>query len=110
MLKTLTAGLVASFLAACSSAPHKTAETSLSEPARPTISAEAQLALDKAESDTREAESKFALWTTTQNALMAAHEAARAGDSAKVIAEAGFASSQARNGLAQIQYPTTEQK
>ena len=109
-MKTLTASLAAVLLAACGSVPQKTAETTSSESAKPTISAEAQQALDRAETYAKEAKAKFALWTSTQNALKSAQDAAQVGDSAKVIAEASYASSQAKGGLAQLQYPSTEQK
>ncbi len=76
--------------------------------ATPMLSAEAEQALAKAEADINLARSKFALWTSAESAIKSARKAAIAGDSAAVIKHAGQASDQARLGLAQIDYPTTE--
>ena len=76
----------------------------------PTISAEAEQALTKAEADINLARSKFALWTSAEIALKSARKAASTGDSAAVIKHAGQASDQARLGLAQIDYPSTEKE
>jgi len=101
--------LLALLLPACgaiqtfSSEPTQTA-------AKPTISQEAQAILAQAAADVEYARSKFALWTTAETALNAARDAAAAGDSAGVIKHAGYASSQVRLGIAQLDYPTTERK
>lgn len=103
------AGLFALALSACSQTPTKTAEAP-KEPEKPTISAEAQKALDQAEADVKSAKAKFALWTTAETALKQAQEAAKAGDSAGVIKQSAFVSEQVKGGLAQLSYPSTEQK
>ncbi len=102
-------GLSAIALTACGSAPTKAAEATR-EPAKPMLSEVAQQALDKAEADVKNAQARYALWTTAKNALAAAEDAAKAGDSAAVIKHAQFASSQAALGIAQLAYPGTEQK
>lgn len=66
--------------------------------------------LTQAAADVDYARAKFALWTTAEAALNAAHEAAAAGDSAGVIKHSGYASSQVRLGIGQLDYPTTERK
>jgi PBP1b-binding outer membrane lipoprotein LpoB len=83
-------------LSACSSAPQKPVEVQpakAAEPAKPTINP-----------------AKQAVWTSADSAIKAAREAAKAGDSAGVVKNAAFASAQAKAGLAQLSYPTTEQK
>ena len=102
-------GLVALALSACSQTPTKAAEAP-KEPAKPTISAEAQRSLDQAEADVKTAKAKFALWTTAETGLKQAQEAAKAGDSTGVIKQAAFVSEQVKSGLAQLSYPSTEQK
>ena len=109
-MKLITASLATLLLAACSSTPQKATEAKPTEPTKPTISAEAQKALEQAEADAKEAKSKFALWVTSESALKAAEEAAKTGDSAAVLTNATYASSQAKAGLAQLNYPSTEQK
>lgn len=106
------ASLIGLFMIGCSATPTKSAETPKTPAAvaAPTISAEAQKALIQAEADVKTAKSKFALWTTAETALKAAQEAAKAGDSAGVIGQAAYVSSQVKQGLAQLNYPTTEQK
>jgi murein lipoprotein len=106
---------LAVLLTACSNAPQKAAEApapvkAAEAPAAPTISPEAKQVLDQAMADIKEAKAKFALWTTADGALKAAEEAAKAGDSATVIAKAKFASAQAKAGIAQLSYPLTEVK
>ena len=109
-------GLSTFALSACSSAPAKTAEApkqaaeAPQAAAKPTISDAAQQALAKAEADVKAAKAKFALWTTTSKALETAQEAAKEGNSAAVIKNAQFASSQAALGIAQLSYPSTELK
>lgn len=102
------AGFTALFLAACATAPApKTAEA---KPAAPALSDEAKSALSKAEADIKAAAAKYALWTTAESALKAAQDAAKAGDSAKVIAQSKEASTLAALGIEQTKYPSTEQK
>lgn len=95
-------GLATLGLSACSTAP------SMGEAPKAALSEDAQQALTKAEADVKAAKAKFALWTSTANALENAQEAAKAGDSATVIKESKFASSQAALGIAQLSYPSTE--
>ncbi len=102
--------LIALVMAGCSATPTKTAEAPKSAAAAPTISEEAQKALAQADADVKTAKSKFALWTTAETAYKAAQEAAKAGDSAGVISQAKYVSSQVKQGIAQLDYPTTEQK
>ena len=69
------------------------------------ISTEAANALKQARDDVKMAKSKNALWTTAADSLKDAEEAAKKGDSATVIKEAGEASYFVRKGLAQLNYP-----
>jgi hypothetical protein len=109
-LATITGlGLFTFALSACSQMPASTAEAP-KEATKPAISEEAQKALAQAEADVKTAKAKFALWTTAETAMKAAQEAAKAGDSAGVINQAKFASQQVKGGLAQLSYPSTEQK
>ncbi len=75
------------------------------EAAKPSLSAEAQAALDKAKADVKDAKSKNALWTTAENALKAAETAATQADSATVLKQAKLASDHVQKGLAQLNYP-----
>lgn len=84
-------------LAACQSAPPA--------PAKATLNDEAQMALAWAESDVKSAQSQGALWTTAENALKAAKEAATKGDSAAVIKNAKTASTHAKLGIEQKKLP-----
>ncbi|MEW5787468.1 MAG: hypothetical protein AB1899_06400 [Pseudomonadota bacterium] len=102
-------------LSACSQTPATSSEApkqpaAAAAPAAPTISDEAKQALTQAEADVKSAKSKFALWTTAETALKQAQEAAKAGDSAAVVKQAKKASEQAQFGIAQLSYPSTEQK
>ena len=72
--------------------------------AKATISAEAQAALTAAQAAVKDAKAKFALWTTAENALKAAEDAAKTGDSATVIKQSKLASDHAQKGLAQLNY------
>ena len=81
------------------SAPAKAASGSAA------ISAEAAAALKQAQADVKMAKSKNALWTTAADSLKDAEAAAKKGDSATVIKEAGEASYHVRKGLAQLNYP-----
>ncbi|MCL6555445.1 MAG: hypothetical protein K6T56_03675 [Burkholderiales bacterium] len=83
-------------------------QTTPSQPqaaATPALSDEAKAALAKAEADVKAADAKGALWTTAEDALKAAKEAAQKGDSAAVIKHAKTASEHAALGLAQKSYP-----
>ncbi len=109
------AGLTAFALSACSSTPAKAdkaaaAPAAAQEAAKPMLSEAAQQALAKAEADVKLAKSHFALWTTAENAMKSAQEAAKAGDSAAVIKQAKFVSDQVTRGIAQLSYPSTELK
>ncbi|MBI5330282.1 MAG: hypothetical protein HZB71_06680 [Betaproteobacteria bacterium] len=110
-LAALLALLVAS-VSGCATAPQAetkaAAPAAPAKPAVPALSEAAVKALAQAEADVKMAKAKFALWTTAQNALKAAQEAAKAGDSAKVLKEAAFASDQVKGGLEQLNYPSTE--
>jgi len=75
------------------------------EPAKASISAEAQAALTAAQADVKAAKAKNALWTTAESALKAAETAAEKGDSGAVLKQAKLASDQAKKGLAQLDYP-----
>jgi murein lipoprotein len=70
------------------------------------ISPEAQAALSAAQADVKAVKSKNALWTTSDGALKAAEEAAAKGDSATVLKQASWASSQAKLSTNQLTYPT----
>lgn len=71
------------------------------------LSDEAKQALAQAEADVKAAREKKALWTTAQEALKQANEAAKKNDSAAVIKHAKKASEHAKLGIAQTQYPQT---
>jgi len=103
------ASLLALYMTGCTATPTKSAEAPKAA-AAPTISEEAQKALAQAEADMKTAKAKFALWTTAETAFKNAQEAAKAGDSANVISQAKYVSGQVKQGLAQLNYPTTEQK
>lgn len=74
------------------------------------ISAEAADLLMQAETDVANAQAKFALWTSAETALAAAHAAAQRDDSAETIRQARIASDQTRLGIEQLDYPSTERK
>lgn len=111
-LAVLLAALVAG-ISGCATAPQAetkaAAPAPAAAPAKPALSAEASAVLAKAEADVKMAKSKFALWSTAQKALENAQAAAKEGDSAKVLKEAAIASSQVKLGIAQIDYPLTNQ-
>jgi murein lipoprotein len=92
-------------LSGCAGMNANTASSQPAEAAKPTISAEAQAALDKAKADVKDAKSKNALWTTAENALKAAETAAEKGDSAAVMKQAKLASDHVAKGLVQLNYP-----
>lgn len=87
------AGLMALFLSACAT----TQSASIND--------EAKAALAQADKDVKEAKAKFALWTTADGALKAAHAAAKKGDSDNVIKQSKLASEHVKMGLAQTAYP-----
>lgn len=108
------AGLTAFVLSACSNTPAQAdkaaAAPAAKEAAKPMLTEAAQQALAKAEADVKLAKSHFALWTTAENAMKSAKEAAKAGDSEAVIKQAKFVSDQVTRGIAQLSYPSTELK
>lgn len=75
------------------------------EPAKATITAEAQAALTAAQSNAKAAKDKNALWTTAENAIKAAEAAAEKGDSETVMKQTKLANDQISKGLAQLDYP-----
>ncbi len=89
-------------LSGCAGTETKPADKAAAAPA---LSAEAQAALTAAQADVKTAKSKTALWTTADDALKAAEEAAKKGDSATVIKQSKLASDHAKKGLAQLNYP-----
>ena len=95
------------FLAACATGP---APQAAAKPAAPALTAEAKSALAQAEADIKAAKAEYGLWTTAQDALKDAQEAAKKGDSTTVLREAKEASALAKLGLAQNKYPSTELK
>lgn len=78
------------------------------EAAKPAFSEEARQALAKAEADIKEAKAQRALWTTAEDALKKAQEAAAKGDSAATLKFSKAASEYARLGLMQKTYPLTK--
>lgn len=73
---------------------------------KPQLTAEAKAALAAAEAAHKDANAKFALWTTADDALKAAKAAAEKGDSETVIKQAKVVQDQTQKGLAQLSYPT----
>jgi len=96
ILMALAAGALA--LAGCQTTP---------EPAKQALSDEAKMALSWAEADVKDAQKAGMLWTTAENALKAAKDAAGKGDSATTIKQAKLASEHAKLGQAQKKYPHT---
>lgn len=74
----------------------------------PTLSEEAKQALAEAEADVKEAKAQKSLWTTAEDALKKAKDAAAKGDSAATLKFSKTASEQARLGLSQKSYPSTK--
>jgi murein lipoprotein len=95
------------FLGGCQNAAVKPAEPKPAQAPAAELSADARQALAQAEADVKEAQAKGALWTTAQDALKKAREAATKNDSEAVIKAARTASEQARLGIAQTRYPLT---
>jgi hypothetical protein len=77
-------------------------------PLPPALSAEAQKALAQAEVDVQAARAGFTLWVPAENALGAAQEAAKAGDSETVLKLAKGIAELTRLGAEQAKYPSTE--
>ena len=115
ILTTLTAASVLA-LTGCANQPANTssapsaAPTQTQAPAQPAISAEARAALSSAQVAVKEAQAKYALWTTAESAIKTAEDAAKAGDSDAVIKNAKFAEQQARLGLEQAKVRALEMK
>lgn len=84
------------------------AVTPAAEAAKPALSEEARQALTKAEADVKEAKGQKVLWTTAEDALKKAKEAAAIGDSAATLKFSKTASEHARLGLMQKTYPLTK--
>jgi len=84
------------------------AATPAAEAAKPALSEEARQALAKAEVDVKEAKTQKALWTTAEDALKKAQEAAAKGDSAATLKFSKSASEYVRLGLMQKTYPLTK--
>jgi murein lipoprotein len=106
MLKQILIALAATSaltLAGCQSTPPAQASGGA-------ISEEAKAALAKAEADVKAADAKKALWTTAQDALKAAKDAAAKGDSAATIKNAKVASDHAKMGTDQKAYPVMSTK
>ena len=93
-------------LAGCQSAP----PAAPAQAAVPALTDEAKAALAKAEADVKAADAKKALWTTAEDALKAAKEAAGKGDSNAVIKNAKTASEHAKLGSDQKAYPVLSVK
>ncbi len=98
LLALTSAALIA--LSGCAQQPQKAAE-----PAKPTLSAEAKAALAAAEAAHKDANAKFALWTTADAALKAAKAAAEKGDSDTVIKQSKIVQDHTQKGIAQLNYP-----
>lgn len=101
---TLGAALLGALvLAGCATAPEE-------PPAKPVaqggLSKEAMDALAQAEADVKDARKSGNSWSTATDALKAAEEAARKGDSSAVLKNAKKASEQARLSQTQKKYPT----
>lgn len=74
---------------------------------KPSLTDEAKATLAQAEADVKGAKAKKALWTTAEDALKKAQEAANEFDSKAVIKHAKTASDHVRMGLEQAKYPMT---
>lgn len=98
-------GSMALVLAGCQGGANVKSDKKAEAPAKPALSAEAKAAVEKAEADTKAAQAKNSLWTTAQDALKKAKEAADKGDSANAIKFAKVASEHAALGMQQQSYP-----
>lgn len=106
----VAAAAAALMMAGCAGEPAKTepAKTAAAKPAEPgALSPEARQALEKARLDVEGAKKKKALWTTAKDALKAAEEAAKKGDSDTTLKQARRASEQAELGIRQLDYRLT---
>lgn len=101
------ASLLSLSMTACASAPEQQAAA---EPAKPTLSAEAQAALTQAEADAKAAKTAFTFWVPAENALKKAQEAAKAADSETVIKQAKLVSDLCKLSAVQPGYASTELK
>ena len=72
------------------------------------VSDEASQALSKALADVKQAKAKGSLWTTTEDALKKAKEAAAKGDSTTTLKLSKTASEQAHLSVEQLKYPLTK--
>jgi len=98
-LAVVAAGMLS--LSACQTTPPATEAKAVA----PALSDEAKTALASAEADVKDAAKAGSVWTTAQDALKAAKEAAAKGDSANVVKNAKTASAQAKLGQGQAKYP-----
>lgn len=110
MTKVLLALTSAAVLALAGCATAETAskpaaEAKAAEPAKPTISAEAAAELKAAQDEAKAAKAGFYLWTTADNALKAAEEAAAKGDSATVMKQAKTVRAHVKLAKEQMNYP-----
>lgn len=80
----------------------------VSAPAVPALSEEAQTALTQAQTDVATAKKQKALWTNAESALKAAEDAAKTMDNEAVIKLSKKASSTAKLGIAQSSLPSTD--
>jgi len=107
MLKLVTAFASASLLllGGCAGDMATKQDAAAAKPEAKTVLTEAATkALAQAEADVKAAKAKKALWTTTEDALKKAKEAAEKGDSAAVEKNAKTASEHAKLGLGQAEY------
>lgn len=95
-------------LAGCQGSSAVKPEAPAAEAAKPALSDEAKQALAKAEADVKEAKAQKSLWTTAEDSLKKAKDAAAKGDSAATLKFSKTASEQARLGLSQKSYPSTK--
>ncbi len=78
------------------------------KPAEPMLTEDAAQALTKAEADVKAAKAQKSLWTTADDALRKAQDAAAKGNGTAVLKFSKIASDQARLGLEQKNYPSTK--
>ena len=74
----------------------------------PELTEDARQALTQAEADVQAAQAAFTLWLPAENALKAAQEAAKTGDSAAVLRHAKAVGELTKLGAEQAGYPSTE--
>lgn len=107
MLSARSLVVLSLVLAGCGAVPATPPTETNRAPGYP-VNAEACEALAHAEADVAAASALFALWTTARDALRDARAAAMRGDSAAALRLAIRASSQARLGIEQLDYPSTD--